>query len=75
MQSKKYDVVVLGGGIAGIAAAVQAARCGAKAALIEKTIFPGGLATTGLVYLYLPLCDGFGHQILFGMAEELYQAS
>jgi hypothetical protein len=75
MQTKRYDIVVLGGGIAGVAAAVQAARCGARAALVEKTIFPGGLATTGLVYLYLPLCDGCGHQILFGMAEELYQAS
>lgn len=50
----KYDVVVVGGGIAGAAAALQAARCGKKTALIEKTVLLGGLATSGLVYIYLP---------------------
>ncbi|MBR2434693.1 MAG: FAD-dependent oxidoreductase, partial [Lentisphaeria bacterium] len=54
---KSYDVIVAGAGIAGVAAAVQAAREGKKTVLIEKTIIPGGLATAGLVYVYLPLCD------------------
>lgn len=54
------DVAVIGGGIAGVAAAVQAARSGKKTILVEKTILLGGLATSGLVYIYLPLCDGFG---------------
>ena len=47
----KYDIAVIGGGIAGIAAALQAARCGRKVALIEKSILPGGLATSGLVFI------------------------
>ncbi len=65
-----YDVVVAGGGVAGSAAALQAARSGAHTALLEKTVVLGGLATGGLVNIYLPLCDGRGTQVLFGMAEE-----
>ena len=49
-----YDVAVIGGGIAGVAAAIQAARSGMKTVLIEKTVLFGGLATTGLVNVYLP---------------------
>ncbi|MBP3395295.1 MAG: FAD-dependent oxidoreductase, partial [Lentisphaeria bacterium] len=45
-----YDVAVVGGGVAGIAAAIQSARSGKKTVLIEKTILLGGLATSGLVY-------------------------
>ena len=67
--SKSYDIAVIGAGIAGVAAAVQAARDGKKVVLLEKTVFPGGLATTGLVYVYLPICDGNGHQVSFGITE------
>ena len=73
--TKKYDVAVAGAGIAGVAAAVQAAREGKKTVLLEKTIFSGGLATTGLVYIYLPICDGNGHQVSFGITEELLKLS
>ena len=73
--SKEYDVVVAGGGIAGVAAAVASARRGVKTALIEKTVFAGGLATAGIVYIYLPLCDGNGTQVTFGLAEELLKES
>ncbi len=73
--NKKFDVVVVGGGIAGCAAALQAARCGKKTALIEKCVFLGGLATAGLIYIYLPLCDGNGRQVTFGIAEELLHNS
>ena len=72
---KRYDVAVAGAGIAGIAAAVQTAREGKKTVLLEKTVLPGGLATTGLVYIYLPLCDGNGHQVAFGLVEELLKKS
>ena len=67
----KYDVVVAGAGIAGIAAAVAAARKGMKTALVEKQTLIGGLATSGLILVYLPLCDGNGTQVTFGIAEEL----
>jgi hypothetical protein len=73
--SEKYDVVVAGGGVAGVAAALSSARYGAKTALIEKTVFPGGLATSGNVFYYLPLSDAFGRQVTFGIAEELLLAS
>ena len=45
----EVDVVVAGGGVAGIAAAVSAARQGATVLLVEKANFPGGLWTGGLV--------------------------
>ncbi len=70
-----FEVVVAGGGIAGVAAAIQAARRGKKTVLVEKTVQPGGLATTGLVNVYLPLCDGNGHQVTFGLCEELIRRS
>ena len=69
------DVLVCGGGIAGIAAALAAARRGAKTILLEREYMLGGLATLGLVTIYLPLCDGKGHQVSFGIAEELLRLS
>ena len=70
-----YDVAVVGGGVAGIAAALSAARAGAKTLLLERQYALGGLATLGLVTIYLPLCDGCGHQVSFGIAEELLRLS
>ena len=74
-KSRHYDLIVAGGGVAGVAAALEAARAGLRVALVEKTIITGGLATAGLVNIYLPLCDGCGHQVTFGIAEELLQLS
>jgi len=71
----RYDLVICGAGIAGVTAALEAGRAGLKTALVEKTIQPGGLATSGLIYYYLPLCDGNGRQVTFGMAEELLHLS
>ena len=65
------DVVVVGGGLAGVSAALAAARCGAQVILIEKSVILGGLATLGHVCIYLPLDDGAGHKIYGGQAEEL----
>ena len=71
MATRSYDVLVVGGGVAGVAAAIEAARGGLKTALVEKTILWGGLATSGTVPMYMPLCDGQGRQVTFGLAEEL----
>ncbi|MBE7060591.1 MAG: FAD-dependent oxidoreductase [Ruminococcaceae bacterium] len=71
IYSGKYDVIVVGGGIAGISAAVSAARNGAKTLLIEKGMNLGGLATSGLISWYEPLCDGEGKQMVYGISEEL----
>ena len=70
-----YDVAVCGGGFAGIAAALAAARQGKKTILFEKQFILGGLGTAGIVTIYLPLCDGHGHQVSFGIAEELLRLS
>ena len=75
MLRKEYVAAVCGGGIAGVAAALASARRGMNTVLIEKTILPGGLATSGLVLVYLPLCDGKGHQMIHGISEELLNAS
>ncbi len=75
MLDLKYDVVVCGGGIAGIAAALAAARAGASTCLLEKEYALGGLATLGLVVIYLPLCDGDGVKMSSGIAEELLKLS
>lgn len=72
---KKYDVAVAGAGVAGIAAALAAARRGHKVVLFEKQMLIGGLATSGLIYIYLPLCDGNGTQVTFGISEEMLRES
>ncbi len=73
--SHECDVFVAGGGVAGIAAALAAARSGKRVILAEKSFILGGLATSGLVTIYLPLCDGNGRQVSFGLAEELFRLS
>ena len=72
---REFDVLVAGAGVAGVAAALESARAGLRTALVEKTILVGGLATSGLINIYLPLCDGKGHQVTYGIAEELLHLS
>ncbi len=71
----EYDIIVAGGGVAGIAAAVAAARAGKKVLLLEKAVSLGGLATIGLINLFVPMCNGRGVQIIKGMAEEFLRLS
>jgi len=67
----EYDIIIAGGGIAGVAAALAAKRLGSRVLLIEKSVMLGGLATLGLISWYEPLCDGTGIHIIKGIAEEL----
>jgi len=46
---KNADVVVVGAGLAGVSAAVAAARAGADTLLIERNAFPGGISTSSLM--------------------------
>ena len=48
-QFEEYDVLVVGGGPAGVCAAVSAARCGAKTLLVERFGVLGGMLTAGRV--------------------------
>jgi len=66
------DVAVIGGGPAGIAAAICAARCGQRVVLIERHPFLGGMATAGLVGPFMTCFDATGQkQIVKGIFEEL----
>ena len=74
-KTVSYDIAVAGGGVAGVAAAVEAARCGKKVVLIEKATQLGGLATIGLINFFVPMCNGRGTQIIKGMADEFLRLS
>ena len=74
-KTKIYDIAVCGGGVAGVAAAIEAARSGKKVVLIEKATQLGGLATIGLINFFVPMCNGRGTQIIKGMADEFLRLS
>lgn len=63
---KKYDVIVTGGGFAGCAAAIAAARGGARVLLIERSGCPGGAAANCLVNPYMD-----SHTVIDGKRVEL----
>lgn len=67
---RKYDIIVCGGGVAGVAAAVTAANGGHSVLVIEKSNILGGLATLGLINLFVPMCNGRGKQIIFGLCDK-----
>ncbi|MCA1808686.1 MAG: FAD-dependent oxidoreductase, partial [Lentisphaerae bacterium] len=60
----EYDVVVTGGGMAGVGAAIAAARAGCKTLLLERESALGGLATIGLVNIPLDCISGIGGDML-----------
>ena len=72
---KNYDVIVVGGGVAGCAAAISVANNGKSVLLIEKTNLLGGLGTIGLINFFVPMCNGRGKQIIFGFAEKWLRKS
>ena len=73
--AKKYDLIVCGGGVAGVAAALAGRRRGLSTLLLDKLCVLGGLATAGLVNYWVPLCNGRGKYIIKGLAQELLQLS
>ena len=66
-----YDIVICGAGVAGVAAALAGARRGKRVLVIEKQTIIGGLATSGLIYIYLPVSGDDGRVVTSGIAEEL----
>lgn len=70
----KYDVAVIGGGPAGICAAIAAARQGVKTLLIEQNGFCGGMATAGLVGPFMTCYDAAGEtMIIRGLFKEIVE--
>ena len=65
---KKYDLIVVGGGIAGVAAAVSAAREGMTVLLIEKFGSLGGAMSNSLVYPFM------NHSVKAGEGRQLTSA-
>lgn len=60
----EYDVLVIGGGMAGFGAAVSASRLGCKTLLVERESCLGGLATAGLVNIPLDFAAGISKEML-----------
>lgn len=67
---READVVVVGGGPAGVGAAVAAARAGADTLLIERYGHLGGMATGGIVILLPHMSGDDGEQQLRGVCQE-----
>ncbi|MGB2806514.1 MAG: FAD-dependent oxidoreductase [Sedimentisphaerales bacterium] len=74
---RKFDVVVAGGGTAGVVAALAAARQGAKTALIEVKGYPGGTVTEGgtALHSFYNLWKAFPgakkRQVVKGIPQEI----
>lgn len=70
----EFDVVVIGGGPAGLAASVSAARHGARTLLVERYGFLGGMGTAGGVTNFAGLYgrkDGEMQQLVHGVVDDL----
>lgn len=68
---KRWDVIVVGGGPSGCAAAIAAAREGAKVLIIESTGSLGGMGTSGLLNAWCPFTDK--EKIIYkGIAEKVF---
>jgi hypothetical protein len=65
------DVLVVGGGPAGTAAAIAAGRSGADVMLVERYNHLGGLSTGGLVIWIDRMSDWTGTQVIRGIAHDL----
>jgi hypothetical protein len=69
---ESYDLIVAGGGPAGAAAAICAARLGAKVLLVEGTGCLGGMGTSGLVTAFDPMANG-ERRLVGGLMNEIVE--
>lgn len=69
---RSYDVLVVGGGNAGCAAAIAAARRGARTLLVERYGFLGGTATAAMVGPWMTFHSG-SKRIVGGIAQEIVE--
>lgn len=71
LAADDYDVVVVGGGSAGIAAVVGAAATGASVCLVEQYGFLGGAATNSSVLTHCGFFDQTGSQVVKGVGQQV----
>ncbi|WP_372637667.1 FAD-dependent oxidoreductase [Cohnella sp.] len=71
MKKIEADVVVVGGGPAGVVAAIAAGRQGAKTILAERYGFVGGMSTAAMVYPWMTFHADSGEQVIRGIAQEI----
>ncbi|MBT3533291.1 MAG: FAD-dependent oxidoreductase, partial [Rhodospirillaceae bacterium] len=69
-----YDVAILGGGMAGCAAALAAGREGARVILAERAGCLGGAATSGAVAQFIGWSTRAGRVVVRGMAQDITAA-
>jgi hypothetical protein len=67
----EFDVVVIGGGAAGIAAAIGAAQSGASVCVVERYGFLGGAATNSSVLTHCGFFDQTGTQVVKGVGQQV----
>src|SRR5262252_4611954 len=67
----RADVIVVGGGVAGVAAAIAASRTGADTLLIERYGALGGNLTIGLLEASMSFHDRQGKQLIGGIPDEI----
>ncbi|WP_036710894.1 FAD-dependent oxidoreductase [Paenibacillus pinihumi] len=65
------DVVIVGGGPAGITAAIAAGRQGVRTILVERYGFVGGMSTAAMVYPWMTFHTDSGEQVIKGIAQEI----
>jgi len=65
------DVIVVGGGTAGIVAAIASARTGTPTLLVEQSSGLGGTSTRGLMNCFVTFHDAGGRQAVRGIAQEI----
>ena len=75
-MTEAYDVIVAGGGSAGVAAAVGASRMGARVLLVERGPCLGGASTLRNVLTYCGIYTRQDppRQVVFGVAEDVLAA-
>ena len=73
MKQYDYDIVIAGGGPAGVCAALSAARLGGKVLIIEQYGCLGGMSTVGQVAPWMTFHNSDGTQVVQGIGQEIVE--